>query len=102
VLLNGFLIPGYGALGCCIAALVSEWIGGMLLWWTASRQLSLNHGTNSMLVYLLAGVAMTAWFFLIKMAVNNVWIILAITAGLTIVLLMAKISHFKKYFIAFR
>jgi O-antigen/teichoic acid export membrane protein len=56
VLLNSLLIKDYGALGCCIAAVVSQYSCGLLCFFTASRAFRLKVGMVSLFFYLLSGI----------------------------------------------
>ncbi|MCW3074061.1 MAG: hypothetical protein JWP69_1130 [Flaviaesturariibacter sp.] len=57
VLLNVLLIPDYGAWGCCIAALISQYSCGILCTVAASRSLLVPYHWRSLAGYVLAGGA---------------------------------------------
>lgn len=97
LILNLLLLPVYGALGCCMAALASQYFCGIACWMVASKSLGISRGLNSMLLYLLAGGFMFLVFYLGKMAISNVWVILATAVCLTIFLLAAQPGVLKKY-----
>ena len=102
VVLNIALIPFYGALGCCIAALASQYFCGVATMATATKAVSIRFSTRSIFIYLIAGVLLAALFYLGKYALINVWLILLIAVVLTVFLLSTQISFFKKYFVSFR
>lgn len=102
VILNIALIPFYGALGCCIAALASQYFCGVATMITATKAVSITFNIKSILVYLLGGTLLVVLFYLGKYALINVWIILSIAVLLTVFLLSTQISFFKKYFVSFR
>jgi O-antigen/teichoic acid export membrane protein len=101
VLLNLWLIPVYGAMGCCIAALVSQYACGIALWLTASRKLSVSVSAPSAAGY----VAMTALLVLLfsfgQKLTSNVWIILSSIALLAFVFLATQRNLIKKFLLAF-
>jgi O-antigen/teichoic acid export membrane protein len=100
--LNIALIPSYGALGCCIAALVSQYFCGITIFVTSTKTLAISYNIKSIFIYLLAAAILVTFFYLGKYAVINVWIILAIAVLLGLFLLSTQISFFKKYFVSFR
>lgn len=97
--LNVLLIPTYGAAGCCVAALVSQYGCGLLLWLLASRRLSLSPAGQSML--LSAGLApcFLLLFLLGQRLTGNVWIILSSIAPLATILLLILRGPIKKLFL---
>lgn len=75
--LNFLLIPSLGAVGCCVAALVSQYGCALALWVAASRRLVVALSLTSFVLYL--GWAAVCFLFLtaIKTSGNALWIILA-------------------------
>lgn len=102
IILNISLIPFYGALGCCIAALVSQYFCGIATMVTATKAVSIRFNTRSIFIYLFGGALLVGLFYLGKYALINVWVILSIAVLLTLFLLSTQISFFKKYFVSFR
>jgi O-antigen/teichoic acid export membrane protein len=102
IVLNVALIPLYGALGCCIAALVSQYFCGVMTLMIATKAVSIGYNVKSVFIYLLCGFLLVALFQLGKYALINVWVILSIAVLLTVFLLSTQISFFKKYFVSFR
>jgi O-antigen/teichoic acid export membrane protein len=102
IILNVLLIPSNGALGCCIAALVSQYFCGVACYITSVRATGISFDARAGLAYLLAVILLLAIFYLGKMAVINVWIILAIAVTVTLILLIIQISYLRKYFIFLR
>jgi len=76
IALNIILIPSLGALGCCIAALASQYSCALLLFLSASQKLSLRYGAKWFGLYTSCVVAFWLLFFLLKNYGNAVWIIL--------------------------
>jgi O-antigen/teichoic acid export membrane protein len=102
LVLNIALIPSYGALGCCIAALVSQYFCGITTFVVSTKTLAISYNIKSIFVYLLGAGILIAFFYLGRYAVINVWIILTIAVLLGLFLLSTQISFFKKYFVSFR
>ena len=106
VLLNGILnielIPAYGALGCCIAALASQYFCGVVCYIVAAKALAIPFKNRSNLIYIISVGVLTVFFYIGRTMVNNVWIILAIVVCIMLVLLISQIRHIKKYFISLR
>lgn len=102
ILLNLLLIPTWGALGCCYAALASEYLCGILLFFTAHRKLELPYGYRSLAGYGVLLAVLISLFSWGKAAGTNVWIILAIAVCISLLFLTAQLRVFKKYFVSLR
>jgi O-antigen/teichoic acid export membrane protein len=102
VTLNVVLIPSYGALGCCIAAVVSQYVCGMATCYTATRKEGISADIRYFLGYILIGILLFLFFYGGKMVISNVWIILAIAVILCLLLLATRLGFFKKKFILLR
>ncbi|MFL5741902.1 MAG: lipopolysaccharide biosynthesis protein [Flavisolibacter sp.] len=98
---NLLLIPQYGALACCIAALVSQYFCGISLCIFASRREKISFGLRSWLAYGITGLLLVVLFYFGPMVISSVWIILAIASILCLLLLTTQISFVKKYFVSF-
>lgn len=101
ILLNFWLIPAHGALGCCIAALVSQYSCGIAVYLAASRRLQISYSAASFVFYLAGAGALLLLFYYCKIAINNVWIILAIIALLMLVVATMQRRFFKQLFSSF-
>lgn len=101
ILLNLWLIPLLGALGCCIAALASQYSCGIALYIITTRKLQLSYSAWSFFLYLVSAGILLLLFYYSKMAVNNVWIILAAIAFLMAVVCITQRKFFKKLFFLF-
>jgi O-antigen/teichoic acid export membrane protein len=66
LVLNILLIKTYGALGCCIAALVSQYTCGILCFITATKAFKLRPGWKSVGLYVALGIMISAGCYLIK------------------------------------
>lgn len=102
IILNIALIPSKGALGCCIAAIFSQYFCGIATFLISTKSLKISYGIKSILVYLLSALLLTAFFYFGKYSVINIWIILAVAALLSLIFLFSQLSYFKKYFISLR
>jgi O-antigen/teichoic acid export membrane protein len=96
-LANLVLIPRFGALGCGMAALASQYFCGLATCLLSSRRLNLAVGWRSIWIYLLSVALLALLFYAGKMAVSNVWIILAAAAVFTLLLVATQLRYIKKY-----
>lgn len=102
IVLNSILIPAQGAVGCCIAALVSQYFCGVATLTVAARTVNISYHGKSILVYLLFATLLTLFFYFGKNVFINVWLILAIAVFVGLLFLFTQLSVFKKYFILLR
>jgi O-antigen/teichoic acid export membrane protein len=102
IILNSILIPAQGAVGCCIAALVSQYFCGAATLTVATRTINISYHGKSILVYLLFATLLTVFFYFGKNTLVNVWLILAVAVFVGLLLLFTQLSVFKKYFISLR
>lgn len=100
LVLNINLIPAYGARGSCIAALVSQYFCGLSCFIAATKKMALPLHMRSLLAYLLAAIALALLFYIGKMTISNVWVILAIAVLLVVSILATQSGNFKKYFVS--
>lgn len=84
LLLNLFLIPNYGAFGCCIAALVSQLIGGVIVMVYARRKLHLNADYRSILVYIFTAGILSGFLFAGRQWHIDKWYLISIATVLTL------------------
>lgn len=102
IVLNLVLVPSYGAVGCCVAALVSQYFCGITTCIVATNSMKMSYNVQSILFYLTSALVLIGLFYFGKTAVVNVWVILAIAVCFSILILASQISFFKKYFVSFR
>jgi len=102
LLLNLWLIPVYGAWGCCVAALVSQYAAALGCYVLASKKLQLSFGFSSLFLLVLIMAAATTLFWAWRQNVlNPFWLLLMGVAGAAL-LLLAYIPALKKQFFLFR
>lgn len=99
--LNGWLIPLYGAMGCCVAALTTQYGCGITLWIMASRRLGIPYAAGSAIRIVLAALCLLLLFLAAHKLTENVWIILSSIALLAAVFLLTQRSFLKKVFFSF-
>lgn len=99
VALNLWLIPLYGAKGCAIAALVSQYSCSTGLWKVASQKLNIRAAVGTAFLYLLAAVIFGLLFYAGQKITENVWILLSSIAGIGCLLLLAGRNRLKKLFL---
>ena len=100
--LNFFLIPSYGALGCCLAALASQYTCAFACYAVAGRSVQLPHLKGSGIVYLAMAAGLSLLFYLGRLTMLNVWLILVLAVGITLLLLITQLGYVKKYLIKTR
>ena len=83
--LNIFFVPQYGAWGCCMAALVSQYTCAFALCIGATKKLQIAYGIKSILAYFLWAGLLLVSFYALKNSILNVWIILAVFITLVVV-----------------
>ena len=100
--LNLVLIPSYGAIGCCISALVSQYLCGVLLVMESKKVLSVSIDAKSILIYILLAILLLLVFYGSKILSINVWIVLLTSVCITFLLLIIRLGRIKKYFASLR
>lgn len=102
VLLNLWLIPLYGAWGCCVAALVSQYTAALACYIVATKKLQLDPGIVSFTLTVCAIAIATVIFRVGRLNVSNPFWLLLIAGGGAALLLLAYIPFFKKHFVSLR
>jgi O-antigen/teichoic acid export membrane protein len=100
LVLNFILIPSYGALGSCISALVTQYCAGLSCFFVASGKLKIPFYKRSLTLYLLVFLVFTGLFYISRVAIINVWLILAFTVLFTLVFLLTQVKYFKQQFVS--
>jgi len=99
VALNLWLIPQYGALGCCIAALFSQYSAAGASMVMATKKLQLSWGGASFILSILVIAAAAVVFYAGRQNwLHPFWQLLA-TGGGTALLLLVYLPRFKKYIV---
>ena len=87
VVMNLFLIPSYGAFGCCISALCSQCLLGLSTMIFIHRKMRMDPDARSLVFYLLNGLVICAVLYvLMKTSLNS--LLLIPTVGLISFLVM--------------
>lgn len=102
MLLNIVLIPSYGAVGCCIAALASHYFCAFACYIIATRSLLLSFMVRSNIMYLATAAGLSLLFYMARIAMLNVWLILVLAICIVLVLLATQLTYVKKYFVRIR
>ena len=98
LILNLILIPSHGALGCAIAALISQSFAGITCYLIATRDNEVPMDLKGMGLYILYGLLLTLFFYVVSMFVNNVWFIILITTAIVFVIVLIKMKDIKRIF----
>ena len=78
IILNLFLIPSYGAFGCCISALCSQAFLAVATMSFVNRKLKISSGVKSLALYLLTGLLISAALYLLSKTSLNTWFALPV------------------------
>ncbi|MBC7946640.1 MAG: polysaccharide biosynthesis C-terminal domain-containing protein [Chitinophagaceae bacterium] len=87
LVLNFVLIPLEGALGSCIAALVSQLFAGVATTVFVTRKLKINLDLRSIVMYVLIGAAVAGFLYLSLGTQLNRWLVI-IGTGILVIILM--------------
>ena len=102
IVLNILLIPAYGAIGCCVAALISQYFCGMACCVTATKAFSISYHFKSVFTYVLSAALLLLIFYFGRISFVNIGFILIIAVSIILFFVIMQISFFKKYFIILR
>jgi O-antigen/teichoic acid export membrane protein len=97
--LNLVLIPGYGAKGCCIAAIASQYFCAIACYLVANKRQGLPAHKYSWMVYLITSIVLLVLFYTTRQMMLNVWLTLVLAACLVIIVLLTQLTNAKKLFI---
>jgi O-antigen/teichoic acid export membrane protein len=76
ILMNLFLIPKYGAFGCCLAALVSQLCLGISTMIFVHKKFGISIGVKSLIFYVLNGLIIcTILYALMQTSINNLFLL---------------------------
>jgi O-antigen/teichoic acid export membrane protein len=87
IILNLFLIPSYGAFGCCIAALFSQTFLALATMLFVNNKLKISADVRSLAIYLLNGFLVGAVIYLLLKTSLNSWITLFIAMLVSFVIM---------------
>jgi O-antigen/teichoic acid export membrane protein len=93
---NFSLIPSYGAVGCCVAALVSQYGCAVALCFFTTRRLGLHIASKSFLVYTIIGVICFGLNWVLDTLDTAVWVILAALCLVIVLLLVTQKATVKR------
>jgi O-antigen/teichoic acid export membrane protein len=99
---NIVLIPYLGAYACCVAAIASQYTCGIACTLVVSRSLRLPFHLPSFLACVAATAGALLFFWTAHRSGWNPWWVLALAAGLSLLIVLTRISYFKKYLISLR
>lgn len=98
IILNLLLIPRLGALGCCIAAIVSQIGGGLVVTLYACRKNGLTVHARSIFVYIFTGVLIATIFYVgRKLMIKEIQMIILAALFTLLIMLISGMINFKKW-----
>ena len=97
--LNFLLIPVYGAIGCCIAAIASQYFCAAACYLVANKKQELTGHAASWAVYFITAIALLILFYTARQMMLNVWLTLVLAACMVLVVLMTQLTNARKLFI---
>lgn len=101
VLLNAWLIPKWGAVGCCVAALVSQYTGAVSVYLFATNKNGLRH-EGRQLMHLAAAMLLLGGFFYAGRSSIHPLVAVGIGGALVLLALFVYLPHLKRTFILSR
>lgn len=101
VLLNGWLIPKWGAVGCCVAALVSQYVCAISVYVVATNKNGLRHDGRQWLQLAVVVLLLGSFFYTARHTIAPLTIA-AIGSGVVLLALFAYLPHLKRSFILSR
>lgn len=102
IILNVALIPSEGALGCCIAALVSQYFCGITTLISTTKTLNISYNFKSLFIYIVFALFLSLFFYFGRTILINVWLILGIALLISLSLLFTQLTLFKKMLVSLR
>lgn len=98
IILNLLLIPGYGAKGCCIAALISQGCCGITAMLYVQRKSGINVHFRSLLMYIFIGVTLCAFYYLCRDMNISRWLLIMVAGLITVIAaIIFKLVDIKKW-----
>ncbi|HEV8286917.1 MAG TPA: polysaccharide biosynthesis C-terminal domain-containing protein [Chitinophagaceae bacterium] len=85
VMMNLFLIPQYGAFGCCISALSSQLLLGIATMFFVHKKLRISADVRSIIIYLLNGLTIIAMLYGLSKVSVTIWLLLVVAICITFV-----------------
>ena len=89
VALNLVLIPGWGAQGCCIAALISQCVCGLATMYYANKKTGVTVHVPSLLMYIFIALLLVGFYWLLSGPNGNNWLLMS---GAAIIVLIAAVA----------
>lgn len=96
---NLILIPHCGALGCCISAIISQYLCGILLYSKARLGLNNRSFSNQLIQFVLFIVVLLGFYYIGRKFSVDGWIILGIGGIVTLLFILFRILHWRKQFV---
>jgi O-antigen/teichoic acid export membrane protein len=98
IVLNLLLIPEWGAKGCCIAALISQFFCGITAMLFVQKKAGINIHFRSLLMYIfIAAILCGFYYWCSSMAVSK-WVLIIIGGLITIIAaVLFKLIHIRKW-----
>ena len=98
IVLNLFLIPAYGAKGCCIAALASQGFCGIGTMLYVQQKSGIKIHFRSLLMYIFIGVILCSFYYLCKDINISKWLLIGVAGFITVILaILFKLVDINKW-----
>jgi O-antigen/teichoic acid export membrane protein len=97
LLMNVFLIPKYGAEGCCFASILSQHLCGLLLFLQVKKSLITHGRIKNVFVYGAFGLSLALIYYIGKLFALNVWFILLTGIIVTLLFIAFRIVYIKNF-----
>jgi O-antigen/teichoic acid export membrane protein len=98
IVMNLLLIPGYGARGCCISALISQGFCGIASMIYAKKKSGIKLDIRTLLIYIFIGVLLAALYYLCRNIPVSPWLLISLAGLFTAALAFQfKLVDFKRW-----
>jgi len=90
IFLNFLLIPSFGAKGCCIAALLSQWFCGITSMIYVKQKTGLHFHPSSLLIYIFTGAIISGFLYWSNSLQVSKWLLISAAGIITLLMLIAS------------
>lgn len=90
IVLNLLLIPSFGAKGCCIAALASQWLCGITSMIYVKQKTGIRFHPSSLLVYIFTGIIVSGFLYWSNSLAISKWLLISAAGIITLLILIAS------------
>ncbi|MEO8405013.1 MAG: polysaccharide biosynthesis C-terminal domain-containing protein [Chitinophagaceae bacterium] len=98
IVLNLILIPAWGAKGCCIAAISSQFLCGIATMLYVKQKMGVSLHIRSLLIYIFTAILLSGFFYLCKDWPVGKWMLIIVAMMITVaVMLTSKLAGLSQW-----